>query len=225
MFKEQVLRRPSSQTAKRPEPDAARRIISAARHHFFVHGFRGVSMDELAEQVGMSKKTLYTHFAAKRELLEAVLRQKFDELDAELERVSAECARDIVRGIRELLQCMQHQVQEIQPPFVRDVRREAPEVFDFVKKRRRAAFSRCFTTLLQSGRKAGLVRNDLALPTTIEILLAATDAIINPRKLEQLKLTPHRAYSQIISIFLDGALTEKGRRTLRASAKSGGRRR
>ena len=56
---------------------AAQRIVTAARQHFFTHGFRGVTMDDLAEELGMSKKTLYAEFAGKTALLRAVLLDKF----------------------------------------------------------------------------------------------------------------------------------------------------
>ena len=41
------------------------RIVEAARAHFFSHGFRRVTMDDLAEELGISKKTLYAHFPGK----------------------------------------------------------------------------------------------------------------------------------------------------------------
>ncbi|MBA3882940.1 MAG: TetR/AcrR family transcriptional regulator [Chthoniobacterales bacterium] len=194
--------------------DARRRIVTAARQHFFAHGFRGVSMDDLAAEVGMSKKTLYAHFESKTDLVEAVLREKFDELDQELDDIVAECSKDVLRGLHELLECMQRQIEEIQPPFVRDVRREAPEIFELVKKRRSAAISRCFVAVLENGRKAGIVRKDFSLETTIEILLGATDAIINPAKLAELKMSPTEAYGAIMTLFLDGVLTTKGRHML-----------
>ena len=48
------------------------RILAAAREHFFAHGFRRVTMDDLAQELGMSKKTLYAHFPSKTALLEAM---------------------------------------------------------------------------------------------------------------------------------------------------------
>lgn len=215
MVSTQSLARSRSEISQPSRADhARRRIIAAARQHFFAHGFRGVSMDDLAAEVGMSKKTLYAHFESKTALTEAILQEKFDELDEELEEITKECSKDIVRGLRELLECVQRQVEEIQPPFVRDVRRETPQLFELVKRRRGAAFNRCFTALLVNGRKAGLVRKDLSLQLAIEVLLGATNAIINPAKLAELKLTPQEAYSTILSVFLDGVLTTKGRRTL-----------
>ena len=52
---------------------AAKAVIAAARRQFFVHGFRRVSMDDLATELGISKKTLYAYFPSKTILVEAVL--------------------------------------------------------------------------------------------------------------------------------------------------------
>ena len=61
-----------SQTRKRANDSIHRRIVHAARLHFFSHGFRSVTMDDLAG-AAISKKTLYAYFPGKIELLEAVL--------------------------------------------------------------------------------------------------------------------------------------------------------
>ena len=69
--------------------DAGRQqIVEAARAHFFSHGFRSVTMDDLAEELGISKKTLYAHFPGKIALLEAVLANKFAGVEAKLREVS-----------------------------------------------------------------------------------------------------------------------------------------
>ena len=58
---------PRTQSRKR-DPNR-QRIVDAARVHFFSHGFRSVTMDDLAEELGISKKTLYAHFPGKIDLL------------------------------------------------------------------------------------------------------------------------------------------------------------
>ncbi len=171
-------------------------------------------MDDLAAELGMSKKTLYAHFETKTALLHAVILEKFEQLEAELDAVVAETAGDFVRGLHDLLRCIERHLAEIQPPFVRDIRREAPQMFDLVEKRRGIIFERCFTAVLTAGRKAGHIRKDLSIKLAIEILLGATNAIMNPTKAPALGLTPKTAYSAIISVFLEGVLTPNGRRAL-----------
>lgn len=193
------------------ENSAARRIVTAARRHFFTHGFRNVTMDDLAEELGMSKKTLYAFFPSKTDLLRAVLLDKFRSVETDLDRIASECSADVLTGLRELLACMQLHTGEIQPPFVRDIQRESPEIFKLVESRRRDVIQRHFGKIFDEGRRAGIFRKDIPTRLMIEILLGATEAIMNPPKLADLGLTPKDGYLTIITVVLEGVLTEKGR--------------
>ena len=79
------------------------RIVDAARAHFFNHGFRSVTMDDLADELGISKKTLYAHFPGKISLLEAVLADKLASVEATLKEVTRRHPHDFPATLRELL--------------------------------------------------------------------------------------------------------------------------
>ena len=192
----------------------------AARAHFFAHGFRGVTMDDLAAELGMSKKTLYSQFPSKTELLRAVLLAKFRSVETDLEAVVTDSADDASASLHRLLACMQRHTAEIQPPFVRDIRRETPELFQLIEERRRDMIQHYFGKIFDQGRKAGIVRKDLSSELIVEILLGAVQAVMNPAKIEHLGLEPKTGYGAIVSVILDGVMTEKGRSK---SADWGGR--
>ena len=105
----------------RPGGEIRERIVGAARRYFLSHGFRRVTMNDLAAELGMSKKTLYAHFTSKTELLEAVLLANFCAIESELAAIAAASASDFVAGLHGLLACLQRHTAEIQPPFVRNV--------------------------------------------------------------------------------------------------------
>ena len=187
------------------------RIVDAAQRQFLTHGFRGVTMDDLAEQLGMSKKTLYAHFTSKTALVEAVLLAKFHKIEAELTAIAAECPSDFVTGLRRLLACLQRHMAEVQPPFLRDVGRDAPEAFRLIEHRRREVIQRHFSTLLTAGRREGLIRKDISIPVMLEILLGTVQMIMNPPKLAELDLTAQAGMTAILAVVLEGLLTPEGR--------------
>jgi AcrR family transcriptional regulator len=192
------------------EGTARGRIIAAARRHFFAHGLRGVTMDDLAEELGMSKKTLYAHFPGKSALVEAVVHEKFRQLEAEVAAITSDRS-DFLTGLHRLLACLQRQSEEVQPPFLRDLHREAPELLKWGEARRREVIQRHFGQLLDEGRRQGLLRKDVPVPLVIEVLLAAVQAILNPPKLAELGLTPKAALSAVLTVVLEGAINPKGR--------------
>src|SRR6266513_4155254 len=200
--------------SKRAQPgDAeAQRIVEAARAHFFSHGFRSVTMDDLAEELAISKKTLYTHFPSKIALLEAVLADKFAGVEAKLEEIKRAYPHDFPAALHELLAGTQRELDEIKPPFVRDMRQKAPQVFKVVERRRAALIQRYFGELFIEGQRAGMVRKDVPANLIIEILLAMVQAIMNPPKMEELGMMPKEGFTGILKIVLEGALTPKGRK-------------
>lgn len=182
------------------------RIVSEARRHFMTHGFRSVTMDDLAAELAMSKKTLYAHFSSKTALLEAVIDEKLRSADADFTAISDRFASDFMEAIRQLLACVRKHAEELQPPFLRDMAREAPELFQSVQARRRSLIQRHFGKLIGEGVKAGWIRNDIPADLMIEILVGATDGLVNPQKLSQLNLPAKTALTAIVSMFLEGAL-------------------
>lgn len=66
----------------------AEAILGAAGELFLLNGFQGTAMDAVAQRAGVSKQTVYSHFANKEELFKAVIGGKvsgygFDEATPE----------------------------------------------------------------------------------------------------------------------------------------------
>jgi AcrR family transcriptional regulator len=208
------VKRTNELRARTRKADASRqRIVEAGRAHFFSHGFRSVTMDDLADELGVSKKTLYVYFPDKMALLEAVLADKFARLESKLKQVASEHPHDFSAALHELLASTRHELDEIKPPFVRDMRQKAPHVFKMVERRRGEVISRFFGKLFVEGQRTGMVRKDLPARLLIEILLGAVQAVVNPVKVEELGLTPQTAFASVVKVILDGVLTRKGRKT------------
>lgn len=58
------------------DPQRIRRILMAAREHFYAHGFERANIDAIAADAGVSKMTVYSHFASKNGLFEAVIEDR-----------------------------------------------------------------------------------------------------------------------------------------------------
>jgi AcrR family transcriptional regulator len=199
--------------AKPAQPEAisdAQRIVAGARAHFFAHGFRSVTMSDLAAELGMSKKTLYAHFPSKAALLSAVITNKLVRVEHDLAAVMSRDASTFAQRLQRLLAALRGQMDEIQPAFVRDVRRENPELFARIQGERRQLIHRFFGGLLEEGRKAGMIRKDIPVKLLIEILVGSVDAVLVPARVEELGLSVKTGFAQIIAVFLEGALVRKG---------------
>jgi AcrR family transcriptional regulator len=166
-------------------------------------------MDDLAEELGISKKTLYAHFPSKIYLLEAVLADKFAGVEARLKEVGRAHPHDFLATLHELLASTQNELDEVKPPFVRDMRQKAPQVFKMVERQRAELVERFFSDLFIQGQRTGMIRKDLPARLLIEILLGAIQAVVNPTKADELGLTPKTAFASVIAVVLEGVLNRK----------------
>jgi TetR/AcrR family transcriptional repressor of mexJK operon len=60
------------------DPERMRRVLEAARQHFFEHGYEGANLDAIAEAAGVSKMTVYSYFPSKEALFENVVGSRTD---------------------------------------------------------------------------------------------------------------------------------------------------
>ncbi len=170
-------------------------------------------MDDLAAELGVSKKTLYAHFPGKDALLEAVVNDKFSRVSARLAEAQQTSLGDFGDTLQAMLGAMQEELAELKPPFVRDMRLKAPHIFQRLQQRRAKLIEKHFGELFRAGQRSGDVRRDIPAALMIESILAAIQAIINPPKLAELHLSPKEAFAGVIGIVLRGVLRpEKGKR-------------
>ena len=74
-------------------------IVTKARELFFSYGLRSVSMDDVARQAGISKKTIYLSFADKAELVHTIV----DDLITCHHRLFSDCQVTAADAVDEVL--------------------------------------------------------------------------------------------------------------------------
>lgn len=76
------------------------RIVSAASTLFYSEGIRAVSVDAVAEKAGVTKRTLYYHFASKDDLIAAYLDRRDQPNLALFKRWFSETEGDVADKVR-----------------------------------------------------------------------------------------------------------------------------
>ncbi|MGH7937853.1 MAG: hypothetical protein ACREFG_05045 [Chthoniobacterales bacterium] len=111
--------------------------------------------------------------------------------------------------MRALIGGLQDELDELKPPFLRDMR-TAPEAFQRQEERRARLIRDHFGRLFRQGQRDGHVRRDISTELMTETLLASVHAIMNPPKLQALGLAPKDGFRELIDLLLQGALVRKG---------------
>ena len=66
----------------------ARTVLHAARKIFLIHGFNGATTDMIQREAGVSKSTVYAHFANKEILFLAVIKSECEIFTASIDNIT-----------------------------------------------------------------------------------------------------------------------------------------
>src|SRR6478735_5188443 len=194
-----------------PDPVVAR-IVRQAREHLFAHGYCQCTMDELAAELGMSKKTLYAHFSGKDDIVRAVLEQLGAEVRAEADALFADRTLTFAEKLRGFAEGMFDRLSRLNPRTPRELQRFAPHLHQLLVEIRQRNIPYVFGRFIEEGKLAGKVRDDVDAAFAVEFFLAAMQGLLQSGAPERLKLAPRDLVPRAIDLLFDGLLTPAGRK-------------
>lgn len=203
--------RATSRPTPTAETPALTRIVREARAHFFSHGYSQCTMDELAAELGMSKKTLYVHFPSKEALMRAVIEDLGREVRASADELFANRRLNFAEKLRGFAEGMAERTARMNPRLLRDLQRFAPPLYAQLSELREKNIPYIFGRFIEEGQLAGLVRTDIRTDFAVTFFLKAIQGLIQPATLEQLNLAPRDVVPRAIELFFSGLLTPAGR--------------
>ena len=190
------------------------RIITAARELFLEYGYSKVSASEIAQAIGISKKTLYKEFETKEDILRAVILPKLKESAKQIDSILADRSMPFLDKLKEVMSMIGFQHQRVSPVLSRDVFIHAPEVWQEIHEVKQARF-RKFGILLEEGIKHGVFRSDVPAEIILRSYTAAIENLMMPQTLGELPCTAQVAFQSLITILFEGILETDARKNLR----------
>ncbi len=186
------------------------RILDIALNRFYQFGYGSVTMSEISTELGMSKKTVYQHFAAKKDLLRVGLERTVDKISKGLRRISQRSDEDAVEKLVAALGFMMVAIPRPSQRFFQDLSRNLPDVWRELDRRRAEVIRLEFGKLFRQGVKEGVFRKDLDADFLILVFLAMVQNVIKPETLAHLPMSGAQVFEKLTSILMTGVLTEQG---------------
>lgn len=195
-----------------PENDPRARIVEQAKRHFLAHGYCQFTMDDLARELGMSKKTLYVYYRGKEAIMKTIIDGFAAEVRAMAEALFADRRLSYIEKLHRFTEGMTRRFTSIGPHLLRDLQRFAPPLYRHLEEVRHRNIPLIFGQLLQQGQAAGMVRAEIDPAFAIEFWRPAIQTLMHPDTLERLQLRPDQIFTQAIALFFGGLLTPAGRK-------------
>ncbi|MGB0357473.1 MAG: TetR/AcrR family transcriptional regulator [Flavobacteriaceae bacterium] len=186
-----------------------KKILSTCAEMFLTLGFKSVTMDDIAKQLGISKKTLYSHFPNKESLVKNCVFHFFDYVTGEISKISL-VAKNPIEELYEIKMFMMRQIknEKISPQF--QLKKYYPEIFKALQEKQLAFMVERMSNSLEKGVALGLFRSNLNIPFVARLyfngMMGIKDQRLFPAELFQ--------HSQLMADYLEYHLraicTDKG---------------
>ena len=184
------------------------RIIENASMLFFRNGIKSMTMSDIANEMGISKRTLYEVFRDKEDLLEECLDYQHAKADKEIERLTEDSENVIDTLIRLYAQNF-HQVFSVSKSLINDLKKYHGHLFRKIEERRKEGIYD-FIPLLKKGVEQGLIRNDINFEIMMWLLKIQFNAILDETAVSTGKYSINQFVQAIMQNFLRGIATPLG---------------
>jgi len=189
------------------------RIILESGQLFSKYGIRTMTMDALAEEMGISKRTIYERFKDKDTLLLEVIRYYKDKTAEEAHKLIDQ-SDNAIEALFRIIRMTIGQMMRMSPAFFHDFRKYHQKVFkqfsepgdirDFSMTRR----------LIETGIKQEVFRGDIHIELTNRTLHTLFDLFGHDSSLVDEGFDRKEMFDHIIIPFFRGISTKKGRKLL-----------
>jgi len=185
------------------------RILTKAEELFMQYGIKSVSMDDIANNLGMSKKTLYQYYADKDELVEAVIND-------ELQRNQNLCERDQQssdNAVHEIFMAMDMVVEllnNMNTSLLFDMQKYHPKAFLKFQQHKHDYLFKVIRDNLKRGIQEGLYREDINLDIMARYRVETVMLPFNPDFHTRVKYSLVRLEEELSIHFLFGLASPKG---------------
>ncbi|MDP1622916.1 MAG: TetR/AcrR family transcriptional regulator [Bacteroidales bacterium] len=188
----------------------ARYILEQVGKLYHRYGIKSVTMDDVAKQLGISKKTIYEFFSDKEDLVKQVLLFEHDHYCGFLNAIEDKQA-NAVEELFEVYKMMNAMLIEFNPSMEYDIRKYYPNLFLKIREIRRKRMYDSVYNNLNQGKKEGLYRKELNSKTIAKLHVSRTESLLDSDMFTQEELTSLDIFHEIFLYHLHGILSHKGR--------------
>ena len=183
-----------------------KRIIEGALHIVEKQGVK-FTMDELASELGMSKKTIYTVFRDKNELLIAMVDYVFDYIMESEALVMEDKHLSLLQKIRKIFGVMPENYTDFDFTQFYVLRDKHPEVYERVRQRLESGWEMT-NRLLEQGVEEGLIRS-VDFRVFQLVFESAVERFIMGDELEREEIDYMQALEELVTIMVDGIVVHR----------------
>ncbi|MBR9915230.1 MAG: TetR/AcrR family transcriptional regulator [Algicola sp.] len=185
------------------------KILHKSAELFLTLGFKSVTMDDIASEMGISKKTIYVHFPNKTKLVEATTMHMFETISCGIDCI-CELKKNPIQEIFEIKQfVMEHLKNEKSSPQYQ-LQKYYPKIFATLKSKQYEVMQGCVIENLKRGLEQGLYRKSINIEFVSKIYFTGMIALKDKELFPLNNFSMQTLMNHYLEYHLRGICTTKG---------------
>jgi len=185
------------------------KILLQVAELYLKYGIRSVSMDDLAHELGISKKTIYQYFEDKDDLVNQVTTMLLEERMQEY-RHNSEIACNAIEELYTMSRLLRKHFREINPALMYDVQKYHPKAWELFLKHENEVVYDSIMDNLESGINDGYFRPEIDAKVLARIRVEQIHVSFDERLFPKDQFDFTEVQVQLFSHYVHGLLTESG---------------
>lgn len=187
-------------------------ILNKSLKMFVNHGFKSITMDDIAKEMAISKKTIYQHFESKNDLVAATVDYVFDSATKRLYEI-AETAETPIHEHFDMKNCVADLFgHNIQPSAIYQFNKYYPDLAKKIEKKRHQNFETTIIRNLKEGVRLGFYREEIDVEFIGRLFFLSSSSFLKDEIFEELLKTKtiNELDTKFLEYHLRGIVTPKG---------------
>lgn len=190
--------------------ETRQRILEIAMAQFARFGVRTITMEDLARQAGISKKTIYQEFEDKKDLVKAVFAAILEQ-DRKRLAFILEQGDGVIEHLVQTSKMMRERLTSINPLVILEVQKYFPEAWNMFESFKQETIQQDLIKVLERGKELGYFRPEIDSRVLARVRLTQITTAFDPQNFAEPDYNLVEDQMIILDHFLHGIFTEKGR--------------
>jgi len=185
------------------------KIINSSQKLFLTFGFKTVTMDNIANELSISKKTIYNFFNNKTELVTATAYNLHHQLVKGISAIRNK-SDDPIKEFFEVKDLILEHLHDQRNHSIYQLEKFYPEIYKSVKNKHLDFMIKSFGEVLTTGIKFGLFRENINVDFISRIYFNSISGLMNPEIYPPEDYTLEKSLEKYREYFLRSIVTKKG---------------
>ncbi len=186
------------------------KIIEGASQLFMKYGVRSITMDDIASQLAISKKTIYQFFKNKDELVTTISSAHMEMEKSEYSEIE-DNTTNAIEEIIEVSNCFREHMHEVNPKLLFELKKYHPEAWSVYTKFKTEFVKGHIKRNIEKGIREGYYREELDPEIIALYRLEQVELIFDEQIYPKEKFIFTEVPMKLFDHFVHGLLTDKGR--------------